>query len=320
MARPFLRRMLREPDETPADAGPKPNALDGTPASGQSSAQVTPPAQPVAAPEPAPSAAVAAPETGPDPELELAQKVAKRAGWVDLEEWTRLGRDPAKHVDAPKYLEDTPRALKNAQERARRAAQAAEAVIEAERAKAREDAQAKVRAAATAQDPDAAAEAARQLAANSGPSQRTQAWMAERSFLRDDPDAFQLAQGVCNRGAAAGLSEAEQLEAADMALRKRFPEHFEFERQAPQPPPPKPNGEARLSDLKPPPPAPAVQPGTRSGPATQNGSGEKGFKELPASVRADYERHFAKRFANMGLKPEDAQKRYAASYWKEQEE
>ena len=193
-------------------------------------------------------------------------------------------------------------------------------MIEAERAKAREDAQAKVRAAAAAQDPDAAAEAAKQLAANSGPSQRVQAWMAERSFLLDDPDAFQLALGVGNRGAAAGLSEAEQLEAADMALRKRFPEHFEFERQAPQPPPPKPNGEARLSDLKPPPPAPAVQPGTRSGPATQNGSGEKGFKELPASVRADYERHFAKRFANMGLKPEDAQKRYAASYWKEQEE
>jgi hypothetical protein len=145
--------------------------------------------------------------------------------------------------------------------------------------------------------------------------------MAERPFLKDDPDAFLLAQQVSNRGAVAGMSEAEQLEAADMALRKRFPEHFESEvRQAPQPPAPKSNGEARLSDLKPPPPAPAVQPGTRSGPAAQSASAEKGFKDLPASVRQDYERHFAKRFANMGLKPEDAQKRYATSYWKDQEE
>lgn len=304
MPRHFLKAALGlEREATPSNEN-----LDAAPAS---LSNTVPLASEPAAPA-APSADDIAAKAA-EAELELARTVAKRMGWAPKEEWTR---DPAKWVDAPEFLESTPRALKEAQERARRASQAAEAVIEAERAKARETAEAQVRTAATAQDPDAAAEAAKRLAANSGPSPRAQAWMAERPFLREDPDALQMAVSIANRGAVAGLSEEEQLEAADMALRKRFPEHFMFEeRKAPEPPP-KPNGEARLSDL---PKPPVVQPGTRTGPTTPS-NGEKGFKDLPASVRADYERHFAKRFANLGLKPEEAQKRYATSYWKDQEE
>lgn len=240
-----------------------------------------------------------------DVERAIQEKLATKLGWTPQDQWKR---DPAKWRDAAEFLEDTPRQLEAHKERARRAAQAAEAAFEDERRRVQAEAEAAVRAAADAQDPDAAAKAAKQLAANSGPSARVQAWVAERSWYRDDPAARAEATKAGNVAAAAGLNEADQLEAADMAVRKRYPEYFGDETPPPQRQAPK---DVPLSEIRRP---PAVNPPSRGVPPTPANK-EKGYGDLPHSVRQDFERHLLRKFTNRGLTTEDAQARYAKSYW-----
>lgn len=276
------------------------------------------PAGQVAAPAPAldeiPPSGQSVEIPAPEGELELARSVAKQMGWVPLEEWTR---DPAKHVDAPQFLKDTPNQVlllrqRNAElaERAKRASQAADAILEDERHRARQEALAEARAAAEASDPDKAEAAAKKLAANSGPSAAAQSWVAGREWLKSEPDAWQMALRACDQARAVGLTEAEQLVSADMALRKRFPEYYPAE-SAPQrealPP-----EEARLSEIRRPPP---VQQGTRTatGPATK----EKGYPDLPSDIRHTFENSLLRKFTNRGVPAEQARANYAARYWAE---
>jgi hypothetical protein len=72
-------------------------------------------------------------------------------GWTPKEDWKR---DPAKWVDAPAFLEQTPRELEALKERNRRTAQAAADAIEDQRRQARSRRKPQIRAAAEAQDPD----------------------------------------------------------------------------------------------------------------------------------------------------------------------
>lgn len=236
-----------------------------------------------------------------DPELQLARSVAKRMGWTPQEDWKR---DPSKWVDAPTFLEQTPRELETLKERNRRTAQAAADAIEDQRRQARIDAQAEIRAAAEAQDPERAEAAAKRLEQASGPPPQTVAWIGRNAWFNEDPDAQLLAVHEINRAAQTGASIEAQLQAAEDKVRRRFPEHF---------------GQAEVKDPDPPPerrqttPPPAVQAGTRGGESRPK---EKGFADIPAGDRALYVKHFARRFEESTGSKDAAEKKYAASYWR----
>ncbi len=232
-------------------------------------------------------------------ELALARSVAKRMGWTPREEWKR---DPDKWVDADQFLEQTPQEMESLKERNRRTAQAAADAIEDAQRRARVDAEAAVRAAAEARDPEAAAQAAKQLAKASGPPPQTMAWIGRNPWFNDDPDAQTLAVAEINRLAQSGASIDEQLDGAEAKIKRRFPEYFgQAERREER-------TEVRLSETR---QAPAVQSASRGGTTRTK---EKGFADIPPGDRALYAKHFSKRFEQM-MKPEDAQKKYAASYW-----
>lgn len=237
----------------------------------------------------------------------IYEELAKPFGWVPKEEWTR---DVALHRDAEQFLKDTPAQLEAHKERARRAAQAAEAAFEDDRRRLLGEAEARVRQAAEAQDPEAAAAAAREVAAHSGPPPQTVAWMARNTWFREDTGAQAVAVTAIKRAEAAGLSIQDQLEAGEMAAKKRFPEYFgedsPLRREAPK-------EEVRLSEIKRP---PVVNPPSRTTPSTA--PKERGFTDLPQVARQSYERFFERKFMSHGLTKEEAQARYAASYWKDQ--
>lgn len=232
-------------------------------------------------------------------ELELSRTVAKRLGWTPKEDWTR---DPAKWRDAPEFLEDTPRQIETLKERLKRTGQVTSDLLEEERRKARIEAQAELRQAAEAGNADAASAAAEKLARVSGPPPETVAWIGRNAWFNDDPDAQVLAVSEINRLAAQGASIPDQLSAAEAKVRKRFPEHFEVREQ--------PREEVRLSEVRRNPPS--VSAGSRGGVVVPK---EKGFTDIPAGDRQQYEKHFAKRFVNQGLTAEQAQTKYARSYW-----
>ena len=233
--------------------------------------------------------------------LAFVREVAKRAGWTDRDEWTR---DPDKWRDADEYLAETPKVIETLQERLKRTGQAADAAIEEERRRAQVEARAEIRAAAEAQDPEAAEAAAAKLARNSGPPPQTTAWIAKNQWFNTDSEAQAVAVAAVNRGAAAGLSIEDQLEAAEIAVKKRFPEHFPGEAR---------REEVRLSERRP----PVVTPGTRTAPPS---SREKTFGDIPAGDRAQYQRYFAKRMEGRGLSKAEAEAKYAKTYWAEQGE
>src|SRR5258706_13646106 len=138
-------------------------------------------------------------------ELDLARSVAKRMGWTPKEDWKR---DPAKWVDAPDFLEQTPRELESLKERNRRTAQAASDAIEETQRRARAEAEDRVRLAET---PDERVAAARDYAAASGPHPETLAWMGRNAWFNDDPDARNMAATEINRSAQACPSLFGQL-------------------------------------------------------------------------------------------------------------
>lgn len=241
-------------------------------------------------------------------ELEMARNVAKRMGWTPKEAWKG---DATRWRDAPEYLEETPRHLEEMRERAKRAAQAAEAAFEDDRRRLLAQAEAGVKAAAEAKDPEAAAAAAKQLAAHSGPSPRVSSWVAERPWYREDPAARAEATKAADLAAAAGYTEAEQLEAADLAVKRRFPEYYGASREeAPRREAPK--EEVRLSEIKRP---PTVNAPSRTTPTPQNK--ERGYADLPQDVRRTFEQTLQRKFTNRGDTVEQAQSRYAKSYWRE---
>lgn len=241
---------------------------------------------------------------GDDPFIE---ELARRAKWTPKEEWKR---DPDKWVDARTYLQRLPDELETLKERNRRTAQAAEAVIEEDRRRAREQAMAEVKAAAEAGDPERAARAAQQIEQTAGPPPQVAAWIERNPWFREDPVAHAVAAAASAAAAQRGLSVAEQLDAAEATVRRRFPEHFGEEEVRREPETTKPDVRRQA------PIPPQVHAGTRGGETRVR---EKGFGDIPAGDRALYEKYFAKKYQGMGLTAEDAQKRYATNYWREKE-
>lgn len=246
-------------------------------------------------------------QTGPveDAELELSRKVAKRLGWKSPEDWDRL---PENFVDAPEYLENTPREIETLKERLKRTGQAAADALEEERRRARIAAQAEIRQAAKDGDEEAAARAAEKLERSAGPPAETVAWINRNGWFNEDPDAQVLAVAEINRMAAQGASIPDQLQAAEAKVKKRFPEHFETLQERPS--------ETKLSETRRPVP-PAVAAGSRGGVSQPK---VKGYNDIPAQDRRQFETKLSRRFqSNFKMTEEAAQTMYAKSYWKDHE-
>ena len=280
--------------ETPAPETVETPAIDAEAEAGQSSEQATQPTE---------------------GERELAQRIAKRMGWAPKEEWKR---DPTKWEDEFQFLDRTPTELvatrqRNAElaERAKRAAQAAEAAFEEDRRRLLAEAEAKVRAAANAKDPEAAAAAAREVAAHSGPHPKTAAWIARNSWFNEDQGAQAVAVTAIRKAEAAGFSIEDQLEAGEMAARKRFPEYFGAAETTPVREAPK--EEIPLSQVRRP---PVVQTPSRTTQTTR-ATTERGFADIPSAMRQQFEQRLQRLFTNRGLTVQQAQDRYAKSYWAE---
>lgn len=236
-------------------------------------------------------------------ELAVARSVAKRLGWTPKEDWKR---DPSKWVDAPEFLDNTPKQIETLKERLKRTGQAAESVIEDNRRRMRAEIEAELNAAVEAQDPQGAKAAAERLAdvkaEETKPHPATVKWIERNSWFEDDPDAQALARNAVVRAAKQGLSVEDQLEEAEKAVKRRFPEYFPSERRDEE------TRETKLSERK----APLVQDGSRT---TRTQSKEKAFADIPAGDRSLYTKHFQKRYESTGLKPDEAQAKYAKAYW-----
>jgi hypothetical protein len=200
-----------------------------------------------------------------DPELEVARRVAKRMGWVPKEEWTR---DPAKWTDAPEFLERTPTELATVKDRLHRVSRTVEESLAETRRRAREEAEAELRDAATSGNADAAIAASRKVAENSGPDPRVTEWIARNPWFRlpENRIAAKLAFDICEELAKKGIDLDDQLDQATREVRKRFPELFEA------PTEPKPNREETRQDPPPSPQRLADVPRSRTPPATAGGS------------------------------------------------
>lgn len=234
-------------------------------------------------------------------ELTVSRSVARRLGWVPLEEWKR---DPAKWSDAPAYLEETPRQIETLKDRLKRTGQVIEAEVEETRRRTIQEAEGRIIAAAESGDKDAALAAARQM---QGPPPQTVAWIARNSWFNHDPDAQLLARNVIERSARAGATIEEQLQAGEEAVKRRFPEHFEITPQV------EPQREARLSEVRTP---PQVQGGSRG--AVVPRSKEKGWADIPAGDRGQMERGVERRARAHGKTVEEVRAWTAANYWREQ--
>ena len=237
--------------------------------------------------------------TGPIPEGELAvaRSVASKMGWTPQEDWKR---DPSKWVDAPEFLENTPKVLADLKESRDRAARAAAEAIEDERRRILEEATRTIR---EADDPEVRARAAERLAQNAGPPPETQAWIARNPWFYTDPDAQVLVVATVNRLAASGASIPDQLEEAEKKVRQRFPEYFAS------------GTEQRLSDVRRSAPnPPKVQDGSRA--AANGAPKEKGFADIPRADRDVFRNNLLKHFMANGQTQEQAEGRYARSYWR----
>lgn len=240
-------------------------------------------------------------------ELDVARSLAKRMGvWKPREEWTGAEAD---WRDAPEVLEGTAEKVaglleKNRQlkERLYRQTQAQAAALEDVRRAAEEQARADVRAAAQAGDPEAAEAATKRLEAAKGPPPEVAAWIGKNPWFTEDQEAADYARSITARLANRPL--AEQLEAVDQAVRKRFPEHFGGAAED--------RTEARLSEVRR--PAPPVQSGTRGNGGVPK---DRGWGDLPQAARTAATK-FVRAYQSRGLSEADAQKRYATSYWSDQ--
>lgn len=244
-----------------------------------------------------------------DAEEQIAQKVARRLGWVPQDEWTR---DPTRWVPATEYLDQTHSRVEGLRDRVRRSESAAAAAIDETRRTARAEAEAELRRSVTEGKPEEAVAAAhRMVESASRPSSEAERWVNERSWLNDDPVAGQLALAATNKAARDGKSVTEQLDLADQELRRLRPERYNSprvddggRREDPETRDPPERREQRSR--------PDLAGGSRSGGGNGGQRKEKGFADIPAADRAVFDRTFRPRGVT--------ETGYARSYWRNKAE
>jgi hypothetical protein len=240
-------------------------------------------------------------EVATEPTLE---EIAAASGWKPKDQWTRA---PEEWTSAAEFLRgqgDRFSRLRESNEqlkkdRAREVA-VAERLAERMSNEAREAAEADVRRAAEVGDPEAAADAARRLAdAKPATNPQVERWAAQNSTWfgpGGNAEATAFAQAVAGQQASMNASVGEQLDAAEAAVKKRFPELFGRQ----EPPRTPPGGAAGGGFARAPAPA-----------------GPKGFAQLPSAVKQialAFERQTAGKSVGKVTKED-----YAKTYWQEQE-
>jgi hypothetical protein len=254
---------------------------------------------------------------------------AKKLGWTTKEEWDAAGRDPDMHREVDDFLDSSPqyfqhlrKKVRDQENRMKRSNQAAAAALEDERRRGREEAEREAREAATAGDPERAAAAVKK-AVEAGPPPETVAWINRNGWFNEDPIAQAAAVAEVNRMAARGATNIEQLEAAEALVKKRFPEYFEDESYEELPEfitkksePPK--REVKMSESKV--VAQAANSTTSARVKDSRQSKEKTFKDIPAQDQAQYKKFFERKFMGRGMTAEQAQDRYARTYFGNQGE
>jgi hypothetical protein len=257
-----------------------------------------------------------------DLELEVSRRVARRMGWLDKEAWVAAGRNADTHVDAPDFLEFTPKRLETLQERQKRWGQVAEEQAEQARREALAQARAEHEAAVRTGDVEAAGRAADKMVQAKGPPPQTVAWIGRNPWFRTGPDALEdeataVTVAAIKRAEKSGASIEEQLQAGEAAAKRRFPELFDdvpqARREDPRPEPRQERQEVRLSEVRP--PAPQVAGGSRggNGPVAKK---EKGWMDIPSVERAQMTR-FVRSAQRKGISAEEAQNRMARTYWED---
>jgi hypothetical protein len=205
----------------------------------------------------------------------------------------------------------------------KRSNQAAAAALEDERRRGREEAEREAREAAAAGDPDRAAAAVKK-AVEAGPPPETVAWINRNGWFNEDPVAQAAAVAEVNRMAARGATNMEQLEAAEALVKKRFPEYFEDESYEELPefitkkPTQEPRREVKMSESKA--VAQAASSTTSARVKDSRQSKEKTFKDIPSTDQAQYKKFFERKFMSHGMTAEQAQERYAKTYFGNQGE
>ena len=233
----------------------------------------------------------------PEGVREILRPIVSKMGWAPKEDWKR---DPAEWRDELQFLEQTPEVITRLKEQGERQARAAAAAIEEERSRKAEEATRIIR---ESDDPKIREAAAQSLRESVGPPPQTVAWMAKNPWFDSDPEAKQVAVRAIQRGVAIGLSIEDQLAAGEEAAKRVFPQYFSA------------GTEQRLSDVRRQAPTPPqVQEGSR---ATASQPKEKGWAEVPRADREAFERHLLKAFMSKGQTREQAQAKYAESYWRE---
>ena len=193
------------------------------------------------------------------------ERVAKAFGWKPKEQ--HKGPDGS-WQDAETFLSNTPKVMDDLRQRVTKTTKATERIIAETKRRAQREAEERIRQAVELNDPDAALAAAREIQTqNDDPAVE---WADSRPWFKTDEVARAVAIAAAERAARAGSSPEEQLEEAEAAVRRRFPEYFE---------------ETKTNGAKPgKQPAPVVAGGQR---ASSGGNREKGWADLPAAIRAD---------------------------------
>ncbi len=232
------------------------------------------------------------PEERVDPEedgaeLQVSRSVARRMGWVPLDEWKR---DPSKWEDAPAFLERQPDRMNRL--RATREATAAtiEATMSEIRERERRAAESHLDQAIEAGDKDGARQAANRLSQVAGPPPTVQAWVSDRPWFNTHSRAKALAVATAEEAASQGRSVAQQLAAADREVQRVYPELYDdggFEEPAAPAP-----AEQRLSEVRRSNQAPHT--GPSSGPV-RTPPKEENYKSLPADAKMAWDKYFKPR-------------------------
>lgn len=200
-------------------------------------------------------------------------------------------------LDATAFLDKQPDRLKAAKDKAakaadtaQRASRAAEAALRKSTAQMKKELTEQIRAAADAGETDKVMEATERLAeVVRAPTGEVEDFKSRNSWFDTDDEATAYAVSLTNRLAAQGLSVKEQLDQAEKAVQKRFPELFNEQ-----------------TEDRPAKKAPMVVQGQTNAPLSPR---KKGLADIPAQIRSQLPRLCKK----MGITTDE----YVSEYWKE---
>lgn len=230
----------------------------------------------------------AASESAPDPIEALAVKFGWKPKTDDFQ---------GEHLDPLAFIETQPDRLRAAKEKAakasdtaQRATKTAASAITKAKAEIRRQVEAEIRTATEAGDADAVLKATERLVeASAAPSGEVEDFKSRNSWFDKDDEATAFAVTLTNRLATQGLSVKDQLEEAEKAVKKRFPELFEEEPDKPARKPP------------------LVTPGQTNAPLSFR---KKGLADVPAQIRNAWTPRICKLFGSTPAEMAD-------TYWKD---